>query len=135
MAGTSKTTYAANAVLNMYLRGVNYTAPTAPYIALYTSDPGETGTGAEVSGGSYARQQLTFSSPASAGATGSKTETSADAVFPAATAAWGLITHAGICDAQTGGNILYYAELTTPRTVIAGDQFNFKAGNISVTED
>ena len=135
MAGSSKTTYAADAVLNMYLRGVTYSAPATAYIALFTSDPGETGTGAEVSGGSYARQPLTFSSPASAGTTGRKCTTTADAVFPAATSAWGTVTHAGIFDSLNGGNVLYYAPLTTPRNVIAGDQFNFKTGNISVTED
>ena len=52
--------YLENALLNHVFRGVAYTAPTAIYLALYTSDPTDANTGTEVSSGGYARQQVTF---------------------------------------------------------------------------
>ena len=119
-------TYLANKLLDHTLRNVAYTPPSTVYLALYTSAPGAGDTGTEVSGGGYARQAVTFS-PASGG----QIVNSADVVFPAATASWGTITHVGVRDAATGGNLLYYAALSTVKTIAAGDQIKFPAGQLS----
>ncbi len=80
-----------------------------PYFAgLFTSDPTDAGTGTEVSGGSYARQVLSVTT-ASAGIVTS----SGDVTFPQATATWGTISHIGILDALTSGNLLMHTALTT----------------------
>ena len=55
--------YLENALLNGTLNATTYTAPAAVYVALYTSDPTDANTGTEVSGGSYARQSVTFAAP------------------------------------------------------------------------
>jgi len=122
--------YLENALLNHVFRGVAYTAPTAIYLALYTSDPTDADTGTEVSGGGYARQQVTFTAPSN----GVITNT-ADIVFPEATADWGTITHLGLHDAVTGGNLLWHGPVVQSRLILTGDQLVIKAGTISVTLD
>lgn len=119
-------TYLANKLLDHTLRNVAYTPPSTVYLALYTSAPGAGDTGTEVSGGDYARQEVTFN-PASDG----QVVNSADVVFPVATESWGTITHVGVRDAATGGNLLYYAALSTDKTIAAGDQIKFPAGQLS----
>lgn len=123
----AKSTYLENKILDHVLRSVAYTDPAAVYLALFTSDPGEAGGGSEVTGGSYARQAITFAA-ASAGACAS----SADVVFsgmPAAT-----VTHVAIFDASTAGNMLYYKALSPSITAALNDDITFPSGNITVTE-
>lgn len=92
------------------------------YLALYTSNPTANDTGTEVSDGGYARQEIMFSAPALEG--GKQTiKNSAKVEFPVATADWGTITHVGIRDAATGGNLIAFAALEAPRTIMAGDRF------------
>jgi hypothetical protein len=106
------------------------------YIALHTADPTDAGTGAEVTGGAYARVQVdpsdaNWSAP---DATGGLTANVSDIVFPAPTANWGSITHTSTWDRQTGGNMGYYGALTTPKTVNNGDPApRFPAGSLSIT--
>ena len=124
----SMANYLETALVNAVLRNTAYSSPVTVYIALYTSDPTEADSGTEVSGGAYARQAITFSAP-SDGATSN----TADITFPVATANWGTITHFGIRDALTAGNMLFYGALTTPRTVESGNTIVAKAGEIDIS--
>ena len=54
--------YLENKVLDHTLATTAYTAPSAVYVGLYTSSPGDDDSGTEVSGGSYARQAGSFAS-------------------------------------------------------------------------
>jgi hypothetical protein len=117
-----------NDLLNHLLRNVQHTSPTAVYAALYTTDPTGADTGTEVSGGSYARQALSFSAP-SAGATSNPS----DVNFPIASASWGTVTHVAIRDASSGGNLLFVGALTVSQTIATGNQFVFKAGQLAVS--
>jgi hypothetical protein len=92
--------YLENALINATLRNTSYTSPTTVYVGLHTADPTDAGTGAEVSGGSYARQSATFGAPSDGSST-----TTADITFPTATASWNTVTHIGIWDASTSGNL------------------------------
>jgi len=113
--------YLATALLNQVFRNQNFTRPSTVYVALYTSNPTAADTGTEVSGGSYARQAVTFSAPSIEG--GKQTiKNTAEIVFPIATADWGTVTHVGIRDAATGGNLLYYGPWENARTILAGDR-------------
>jgi hypothetical protein len=125
----SKSNYLENAIINHVLRNVPLTSPATVYVALYTSDPGEGDTGTEVSGGSYARRPVTFGAPADGVSTNS-----ALVLFAQATAAWGTVTHFGIRDALTLGNLLYSAALTTSNTIGINDAAKFEVGTLSVTE-
>ena len=120
--------YLENALINGTLRATNYTAPTTVYVGLYTSDPTDANTGTEVSGGSYVRKSATFASPSNGASA-----TSADITFDQATASWGTITHIGILDAETTGNLLYHTPLTTSKTIDTGDIFKIASGSLTVT--
>ena len=120
--------YLENALINVTLRATAYTAPTTVYVALFTTDPTDAGSGTEVSGGSYARTSVTFGAPSNGVSTNS-----AAVEFPQATASWGTIGYIGINDNSTGGNLLYHTALDTSKTIDSGDIFKISSGNLSVT--
>ena len=106
------------------------TRPTAWYVALFTSDPTDTGAaGTEVSGGSYARTAVTFS------VTGDTASNTSGVEFPAATASWGTITHIGVMDASTGGTMIVHAALTTAKTIADGDVFRIPTADLDIALD
>lgn len=120
--------YLENALINATLRNTSYTSPTTVYVALYTSDPTDADTGTEISGGSYARQSVTFGAPSNGVSTNN-----ASVTFPTATGNWGTITHIGLRDALTAGNLLYHTPLDASKTVNTSDVFTIASGNLSVT--
>jgi hypothetical protein len=120
--------YLENALINATLRNTSYTSPATVYVGLYTTDPGEGNTGTEVSGGSYARTAVTFGAPSNGVSTNS-----ASVTFPTATGTWGTVTHVGILDATTSGNLLYYTALDASKSIASGDVFTISTGNLSVT--
>ncbi len=126
------TNFSEDLVLDWLLTNGSATRPTAWYVALYTVAPGETGGGTEVSGGSYARTAVTFTVSGTAPTTASN---SSAVEFPTATGSWGTIVAAGIFDADTSGNLLAFANLTTSKTVDSGDVLRFNTGEIDVTLD
>ncbi len=119
--------YLENALINAVLRNTSYTSPTTTYLALYTSDPTDADTGTEISGGSYARQAITFGAPSNGTSTNS-----AAVEFPQATADWGIISHVAIRDAVTSGNLLFHTALDASKTINNGDVFKITTGNLSV---
>jgi len=121
--------YLENKVLDHVFGGTAYTAPATLYVGLFTSDPGEAGAGTEVSGGSYARQTITFT------VTGSQASSSAAVEFPTATASWGTITYAAVYDAVSGGNLLASGALTTSKTIDSGDVFRIPSGDFDIDLD
>ena len=122
--------YLENAVIDAVLRNTSYTSPTTVYVGLFTTDPTDAGSGTEVSGGSYARTAVTFSAPSNG-----VTSNSADVEFPQATASWGSVTHIGIYDAASSGNLLFHTVLDTTKTIDSGDIFKIASGNLTVTLD
>lgn len=120
--------YLETALVNATLRNTTYTSPATVYAALFTTDPTDAGSGTEASSGAYARTAITFGSPSNG-----VTTNSADVTFPTCTAAWGTITHMGIFDASTSGNLLYHTALDASKTVDSGDIFKISSGNLSVT--
>ena len=122
--------YLENAVIDAVLRATSYTSPTTVYVGLFTTDPTDAGSGTEVSGGSYARTAVTFSAPSNG-----VTSNSADVEFPQATASWGSVTHIGLHDAASGGNLLFHTVLDTTKTIDSGDIFKIASGNLTVTLD
>jgi hypothetical protein len=117
-----------NALINATLRATSYTSPATVYVALYTTDPTDADTGTEVTGGSYARTAVTFAAPSNG-----VSLNSADVTFPTCTAGWGTITHIGLRDASTAGNLLYHTPLDSSKTIDTGDIFKISTSNLSVT--
>ena len=120
--------YLENALINVTLRNTAYTTPTTVYLALYTTDPTDADTGTEVTGGAYARQSITFGAPSNGVSTNS-----AAIEFPQCTLSWGTVTHIGIRDALTTGNLLYHTPLDTSKVIATGDIFKIATGSLSVT--
>jgi hypothetical protein len=120
--------YLENALVNATLRNTTYTSPTTVYVGLFTTDPTDDGSGTEVSGGSYARESASFAAPSNGASS-----TDADVQFAQATGNWGTVTHFGIFDALTTGNLLYHGQLTSSKTIETGDVFKIASGNLTVT--
>lgn len=111
-----------------------YTSPST-WVALFTDDPTDAGTGTEVSGGSYARVRVYENGGGSPEWTLAAVDGDAYAVenngpitFPTATASWGTVTHVAVFDAATSGNLLYHGELDESKTVGNGDVFKILDG-------
>jgi hypothetical protein len=120
--------YLENALINATLRNTTYTSPSVVYVGLFTSDPTDAGSGTEVTGGSYTRKSATFGAPSD----GASTISSA-IEFDQATGSWGTVTHFGIYDASTGGNLLYHGALTASKAIDTGDVFKFATSALTVT--
>lgn len=124
----SISTYLENAILNHTLRNVSFSPPTTVYVGLFLNDPTEDDTGTEVSGGGYARQPATFSAPVAG-----STSNNSDIEFPVAATNWGTITHLGIYDAVSGGNLLYHGPFTVSKVIQVGDQFIVRSSDLDIT--
>jgi hypothetical protein len=117
-------------LLDWLMTSGSATRPTAWYVALYTAAPSDSGGGTEVSGSGYAREAVTFAAATSPGGT---TSNSGAVSFTASGGDWGSITHIGIHDASTGGNLLWHGAMTASKTVADGDTLEFSIGNIDLT--
>lgn len=126
MAGL-KSSYLRSRLLKHALGVSSFTMPAGAYLALYTSDPTVADTGTEVTGGSYARQAITFGTEAN----GIISNSSALAFsnMPSCT-----VTHWGVRDASSGGNLLYFGQLDLAVQMIAGDPFPVNIGNLVLSE-
>jgi hypothetical protein len=119
--------YLENKVLLHVFGGTAYTAPSTLYLALYTSDPGDGNTGTECSGTSYARQTITFT------VVNDTASNNAAVEFPVAGSSWGTITHVGILDNLTSGNLLAHGALTASKAIASGDVFRVENGDLDIT--
>lgn len=129
--------YLENELLDHVLRGATagtaYAQPAAVYVALFTGTATaaelEAGTITnEVTGGSYARQAVTFDAPVG-GATANSAAVSFTSM-PAVTVAF-----AAVMDATTAGNVLFYGALTASKTLNAGDTFTINTGDLDISVD
>lgn len=143
---SAMTDYLENKIIDWLLRATSYTPPATLYVGLLTAAPSDSAAGTEVSGGSYARVAVTSATTAwnntQGNTTGASTggdgtsENAAAITFPAPTANWGTVTHFGIYDAASGGNLLIWAALTTSKTINNGDAApSFAAGALSFQSD
>ena len=123
----SFTNFLETEILDHVFAGAAYTAPSTKYIGLFTAAPGETGGGTEVSGSAYARQTMAFTT------SGDTTSNNAAVEFPTATGSWGTITHVGIFDAASSGNLMVYATLTASKAIASGDVFRVPSGDLDIT--
>lgn len=125
--------YVENQILNCYLNQTNITAPTAIYVGLHTANPTDAGTGTEVSGNGYARVAITDKFGTASGTGGSLSSNADITGFTASGGNWGSVTHIGIYDASTSGNLLFHTALDSSATVNDGDSFQISSGNLTVT--
>lgn len=125
MSGFS--TYLAQAAINHFVRRSSQSVPAGTYLALFVADPTDNNvTANEVSGAWYGRQNITsWSAPTG---TGSSTSNSNQIAFNAVTGSAVTVTHWGIYDASTSGNLLYSGAFTASKVLNVDDVFVVNAG-------
>lgn len=128
----------ANKILSHIFGGTSYTPEATWFVALFTASPTIAGLGdneVSTSGTAYARVSVTNNStnfPAAASQAGAN---GAAFTFPTATAAWGTITHLGLCATTTEGadDVRHFGALTTPAVINSGATPSFAVGDIDWT--
>lgn len=134
--------YTETGLLRHLFGGVTFTPPATLYAALSTTSPGEDGSSftepSALSG--YTRAAITnntsnWITPSQVGTSGS-THNLNTVSFPQATGGnWGTITHCGIYDAASGGNLLAVSALGISKTISQDDTASFASGQIIVRLD
>ena len=124
---------------NASTNGAAYdTASLDVFVSLHTGSPGEANDGANeipTSGYNYARVQVTFGNVATAANTTSASS-NATVTFGQASQNYPAdVTHIGLYDASTSGNLLFYGALATSKTVTSGDVFQINSGLLTITLD
>jgi hypothetical protein len=124
----SFTNFLETEILDHVFAGAAYTAPGTKYLALFTAiSDGEAGSVTELSGSAYARQSVAFTT------SGNTTSNNAAVEFPTATGSWGTVTHVGVYDASTSGNLMAYATLSSSKAIATGDVFRVPSGDLDIT--
>jgi hypothetical protein len=140
------TSFATNLVLDALWRGQALPAPATLYVALVTTaGPTNALAGIEVVGGAYARvaiksalaswsgTQAAGSTAVSSGLTG-VISNNAIVSFPQPSDNWGAVVGFELWDAPTFGQRWFFANLTVPKTVSAGDpSVTFPVGQLGLS--
>lgn len=139
MAGASD--YLEQNFFNHMLRNQAFTPPATLHMSLHTADPLDDNTGAsEIVGGldaAYARQPIAFAAWAAG-----QVSSNAIITFPVVDGASAgyTVTHFGIYDAASAGNLIWSGLLGTPsnpqpRALSAGNAYSFNSGAIVLSGD
>ncbi len=120
---------AANAILDRLLGDASGPIGASAYIGLLLAAPLPDGSNiVEPAGNNYARVAVVNNATQWPAAVARVKQHANDITFNAATGTWGTITHVGIFDALSGGNLRIFDALTTARLIVNTDQFRFLAG-------
>lgn len=126
------TTYFLNLAMgNLFGTKTTPSIPTAYYLGLSSTAPTISGTGVTEPDSStgYARAKLTQLSAPTSGIikNGSAIQ------FPESTAAWGTMNYYVVYDSATGGNLLFYGQLSNSRTIEINTALVVKANELTIT--
>lgn len=120
--------YLENEILDHILGTGAYTMPATVYVGLSTGSFNDDNSGTELTGNGYARQSIAFAAAASG------TASNSGAVeFSAATGSWGTVSHFGLFDALSGGNLLIHGALTASKVIDTGDILKIAVGDMDIT--
>lgn len=120
------TTTADNKLLDHINLVASYTPTTPLKLALVTANGSVSAAGTEVTGGSYARQTITF-----AAASGGSASNSADITFTSMPAC--TVVGLEVYDSAGTPVRLWWGALTSAKTLASGDDIKFPSGNILVS--
>lgn len=120
--------YLENEILDHILGTGAYTMPATVYVGLSTGSFNDDNSGTELTGNNYARKAITFGAAASGTASNS-----AAVEFNAATGSWGTVSHFGLFDASTAGNLLIHGALTASKVIETGDILKIAIGDMDIT--
>ena len=133
--------YTEGNILETTLRGAAFPVPTKGYLALFTADPTDANITANectlAAWPAYARQDAAAGAAIATGWTAQSDGVSTNAkvmTYAANNGAASItVTHIGIYDALTGGNLLYHAPLVSSKTLLVGDVLSFGIAALTVT--
>ena len=119
----------------------SHSSPASWFIALLTAAHGEDsagGTEVSTSGTTYARIAVARGAGFTRASSSDirTVENAATITFGVPSANWGQVTHVGLYDAITSGNLIIEAQLQFPKTINNGDPApKFNAGELKFTFD
>lgn len=120
--------YLENEILDHILGTGAYTMPSTVYVGLSTGSFNDDNSGTELTGNGYARESISFDAAASG------TASNSGAVeFSAATGSWGTVSHFGLFDASSSGNLLIHGALTASKVIDTGDILKIAVGDMDIT--
>lgn len=133
--------YTEGNIIETTLRGAAFPVPSNVYVALFTADPTDANVTANevqvASWPAYVRKDAAVGGAISSGWTANSNGVSSNAkvvTFPANDGAGAVtVTHVGLYDASTSGNLLYHAPLVASKTLQPGDVLSFAIGSLVVT--
>ena len=120
--------YLENEILDHILGTGAYTMPSTVYVGLSTGSFGDDNSGTELTGNNYSRVSATFSAAASG-----TTSNSAAIEFAAATGSWGTVSHFGVFDAASSGNLLIHGAFSAAKAIETGDILKISTGDLDIT--
>lgn len=127
-AGGGFSNYLIPKIIDHALGTAAYTPAATVYLALYTSNPTAADSGSEATLGDYARSAIAFDAPSSG-----VTQNTDEEDFGTASSGPNTITHWGIRDASTDGNLLIFGEWNDLNVVDNGDVYKVPAGSLTIT--
>jgi hypothetical protein len=139
--GTAMSNKLEEDVLNRWLKNTTTilgAAPATVYVAIGTAGD-DTGVTEPSTTRGYTRTSISFG--ATAAGTNPTTAmqvtgpTAAINVGPNTVSDWGTITHFGIYDAASSGNLLFWGALSSSVAIAVNDTFQFAAGAITIGVD
>lgn len=111
-------------------RNITYTAPAEVFLGLFATATTDAGGGVEIAYAGYTRQKITFSAPApESGGLGIRNDI--ELKFPEAKVDSGSITHIGIFDSASGGNMLLHGALNEAKSVRIGVSPTLRVGEVA----
>jgi hypothetical protein len=118
-----------DAIINATLRGDNSDLPNGivPHLSLLSTDPTDADAGTETTWVGYNRMVLTFDAPVDG-----YTQNTSAVTFPPSDGTYN-VTHIGVYDSLTGGNLLYHTPLNNTKTLYSTDTITFNAGSVQIT--
>lgn len=143
----SMSNYLENKLVDFLFRGVSYSPPSTLYFALCSSTPTDASTGStisEMSGGNYSRQSLASDTTNWTSTQGDNSGTSSGTggtTNNSVSIAWNSVTWTGtvsaiaVCDASTGGDVLFYSALNSSKTLASGDSISVAVSGLSIQLD
>lgn len=120
--------YLENKVLDHVLGTTAYTMPSTVYLGLSTASFNDDNSGTELTGNNYSRITVSFSTAASG-----TTSNDSTLEFSAATGSWGTVSHWGVFDASSAGNLLIHGAFTASKAIASGDIVRIVSGDIDIT--
>ena len=132
------TTYLKNKTLDNLFRGESYTSPSIIYVALSKSAPTDAGSNCTEPDASSYKRLATSSNSVNWNASNNGTISNASTLrFAEAEESWTTqaapITHWAMFDQETGGNMLFYGQLTKTQEVPRGAILEFPENGLTTT--